>query len=189
MIVFIEGKIEALMPTKALFNVGGLGYQVNIPLSTYSALADEEYTYGRLLTHQVLREDADILYGFSTQKELDMFRLLLTAPGIGPGAALSCLSHRSADELASIIGNGQSDLLRKIKGIGEKGATQIIVSLQKTFKDAAPIEEKPTANQDAISALIGLGYTKKDAEKAVALVDQSLPLNDIIRLSLSSLSK
>jgi holliday junction DNA helicase RuvA len=187
MIVFIEGKIDELWPHKAVFAIGGLGRLVHIPLSTHTAL--EDVSHARLHTHHIIREDADLLFGFKTEEELDMFRDLLSVPNIGPSAALSCLSAHSVDELKSIIGNGQSDVLRKIKGIAEKASSQIIVSLQKKFKDAPAKELFSPINEEAVMGLVGLGYNKKDAEKAVAKVDPGLSVTDTIVRSLSMLSK
>lgn len=211
MIVFISGKVDLLTPTKAVFNINGLGYQVNIPLSTYRAMIDAESeaqqqhaaVYGSaytvpstylehkqiLLTHQIIREDANLLFGFFTQEELDMFRHLLSVPGIGATTALNCLSSRTVEELASAIGNGESAVLRKIKGIAEKGANQIIVSLQKMFKDAPALEAAPEPNHEAVAGLVSLGYSKKEAVAAVSKLEAGLSVAETITKALQMLSK
>ena len=142
MIEFIQGKIEELTPTKAvLLTAGGVAYDLNISVYTYSAIQGKDDT--RLYVYEAIREDAYILYGFSGRQERELFLMLISVPGIGGASARMILSSFSPSELTGIISSGNDALLKKVKGIGAKTAQRIIVDLHdkiaKTQSDDMPL--------------------------------------------------
>lgn len=192
MIGFIEGKPENLSPSQTYISIGGLGYEVNITLHTYEAIRDKNHV--RLFTHLQVREDAWTLFGFATEKEREMFQRLLSVSGVGAATARIMLSSLSADELGSIIRNGDSKALEKVKGIGAKTAQRIILELKGKIsfedKDLSPAQHNTEVN-DALYALLGLGIPKPAAEaalkKSIAQNADSLSVEELIKLSLKNL--
>ncbi len=171
MIGHLRGRLVEKRPNQVLVDVSGVGYQVNIPLSTFYALGElhEEVT---LLVHTHLREDSIALYGFLTAREKHFFELLLSASGVGPGLALKILSGMSVEELVPAIRRGDLAQLVRIPGVGKKTAERIVVELRdKLAAMEAPEEVRPTSRSaleaDVISALLNLGYDRRAAEKAV----------------------
>jgi len=171
MIGHLRGTLIDKRPNQILLEVGGVGYQVHIPLSTFYALGDlhSEVT---LLVHTHLREDAILLYGFLTSREKHFFEMLISASGVGPGLALKILSGMSVDDLVPAIRRGDLVQLTRIPGVGKKTAERIVVELRdKLAAMEAVEEEKPAAKSglegDTISALLNLGYDRRVAEKAV----------------------
>ena len=173
MIGHLRGRLVDKRPNQLLVDVSGVGYQVNIPLSTFYALGElrDEIT---LLVHTHLREDSLALYGFLTAREKQFFELLLSASGVGPALALRILSGMSVDELVPAI--RQSDLARltRIPGVGKKTAERIVVELRDklaAMKVSEPERAEPTERTaleaDVVSALLNLGYDRRTAEKAV----------------------
>jgi Holliday junction DNA helicase RuvA len=184
MITFLEGTLVETLPTQVVVAVHGVGYLVHIPLSSYDRLPALGQPI-KLLTHLAIREDAHVLYGFATAAERDLFRLLVThVSGIGPKTALDILSGMSVTHFKAAVVAGDAALLAKTKGIGKKTAERIIVELKDKVGIAAaweaasaghaptPAEEK--AN-DAVLALIALGYKQVDAHKAVKTAAERLP--------------
>jgi Holliday junction DNA helicase RuvA len=174
---FISGQIIELNPAYAVIETGGIGYVVNISLNTYSAL--EGKTETMLYLHQVVREDAHLFYGFSQKTERELFRQLISVSGVGANTARVILSSLSADELAKSIQTSDVDALKRIKGIGLKTAQRIVVDLKdKVGKGGADNEIFSTLNnttkQEALSALVMLGFAKSVAEKTI---DQILKQN------------
>jgi Holliday junction DNA helicase RuvA len=177
MIAQLRGQLADKRPNQVLIDVGGVGYQVHIPLSTFYALGElrEEVT---LLVHTHLREDAIALYGFLTAREKHFFELLISASGVGPGLALKILSGMSVDELVPAIRRGDLAQLVRIPGVGKKTAERIVVELRdKLAVMEAPEEAKPTSRTgleaDVASALLNLGYDRRAAEKAVEEAQRS----------------
>jgi holliday junction DNA helicase RuvA len=167
--------VEAL-PTHVVVGVQGIGYHVNIPLSSYDRLPPTGQGI-KILTHLAIREDAHVLYGFMSSAERDLFRLLVNnVSGIGPKTALDVLSGMSVTNFKAAVVNGDAGLLAKIKGIGKKTAERIIVELKDKVGvaaawEAASAAHAPSAEEtqinDAVLALIALGYKQVDAHKAV----------------------
>jgi Holliday junction DNA helicase RuvA len=170
MYAFIEGKIAELNPAGAVIDCQGIGYLVNISLNTYSKMVGKES--GRLYTHLVVREDAMVLYGFADVQERTVFQHLISVSGIGPNTARLILSALSPDEVADAIVNEKVKLLQSIKGIGGKSALRIIIDLKDKMQKDSPIREilgspHNTSKQEALSALVMLGFNKAMAEKAI----------------------
>ena len=176
MITFLEGTLVESLPTQVVVAVNGVGYQVQIPLSSFDKLPMPGATI-RLLTHLQVREDAHVLFGFMSAEERDLFRLLVNhVSGIGPKLALAVLSGMSVGNFKSAVVNESVDLLAKIKGVGKKTAERIVLELKDKVGIAAAWEaasagHAPNAEQmhvnDAVLALISLGYKQVDAHKAV----------------------
>lgn len=172
MIGHLRGTLIDKRPNQILLDVGGVGYQVSIPLSTFYALGDlhSEVT---LLVRTHLREDSIALYGFLTAREKHFFELLISASGVGPGLALKILSGMSVDDLVPAIRRGDLVQLTRIPGVGKKTAERIVVELRDKLAAMEAVEaEKPATRTgieaDAVSALLNLGYDRRLAEKAVA---------------------
>jgi Holliday junction DNA helicase RuvA len=184
MITFLNGKLTSGLPTQAIVDVGGVGYEVFIPLSSYDKLpaAGEPV---RILTHLHVREDAQILYGFMTVAERDLFRLLVNnVSGIGPKLALAVLSGMSVDRFKAAVVNADIASLSKISGLGKKTAERIVLELKDKLGvvaawEAASAEHAPTAEQshanEAVLALIALGYKQVDAHRTVREIQDREP--------------
>lgn len=179
MITFLEGTLLESLPTHVVVGVHGVGYHVFIPLSSYDRLPAPGQPL-KILTHLQVREDAHILYGFATSAERDLFRLLIQhVSGIGPKTALDVLSGISVANFKAAVVNGDAALLAKTKGIGKKTAERIIVELKDKVGiaaawEAASAAHAPTPEEtqvnDAVLALISLGYKQVEAHKAVRQV-------------------
>lgn len=199
MITFLEGALVEALPTYVVVGVQGVGYHVNIPLSSYDKLPPTGQGI-KILTHLAIREDAHVLYGFMSSAERDLFRLLVNhVSGIGPKTALDVLSGMSVTNFKAAVVNGDAGLLAKIKGIGKKTAERIIVELKDKVGvaaawEAASASHAPSAEEtqinDAVLALIALGYKQVDAHKAVKQIwDKSGSTNseDLVRGALKLL--
>ncbi len=196
MIYFLEGILAEKTPTRAILIVNGIGYEILIPLSTSDKLPATGSTC-RLLISEYIREDQYTLIGFLTEEERYTYNQLLNVSGIGPKIALSVLSGLSVPELVSAIASGDSKRLASISGIGKKLAERIVVELKDKFAAAAacakitaqqPISTSPTSQaiNDAVQALIALGFKAADAYKMVSSVQgkESLSTEELIRLAL-----
>src|ERR1044072_3828099 len=176
MITFLEGSLASALPTQAIVDVGGVGYEVFIPLSSYDKLPATGET-GHILTHLHVREDVQMLYGFMTAAERHLFRLLVNhVSGIGPKLALAVLSGMSVSSFKSAVVNADIASLSKISGLGKKTAGRIVLALKDKLGgvaawEAASAAHAPTAEQsqanEAVVALIALGDKQVDAHKAV----------------------
>ena len=172
MIGSLRGKLTEKRPNQILLDVGGVGYQVLIPLSTFTnlgALHDE----ATLLIHTHVREDQLALYGFLTAREKQCFELLISASGVGPVLALKILSGMSVDDLVPAVRSGDLVRLTRIPGVGRKTAERIVVELRDKLAAMETPESarQPTATEgaaaDVVSALLNLGYEERAAEQAV----------------------
>jgi holliday junction DNA helicase RuvA len=172
MIGQLRGKLAEKRPNQVLVDVGGVGYVVLVPLSTFAALGDL-HTEVTLLVHTHVREDALSLYGFVSSREKHLFELLISASGVGPSLALKILSGMSVDELVPAIRGNDVAQLTKIPGVGRKTAERIVVELKDKLETVAIEAQKPTAaspegiEADVVSALVNLGYEARLAEQAV----------------------
>lgn len=176
MIAFLEGVLAEALPTQIVVNVHGVGYHVLIPLSSFERLPQPGSPV-KILTHLVVREDAHVLYGFSSLGERDLFRLLLHhVTGVGPKIALAILSGMSVDMFKAAVVVGDIAAISKISGVGKKTAERIVLELKDKVGVAAEWEAAsgskvmPVGDQavhDAVLALISLGYKQADAHKAV----------------------
>ena len=200
MITFLEGVLVEAMPTHVVVAVQGIGYHVGIPLSSYDRLPAVGQQI-KILTHLQVREDAHILYGFCSAAERDLFRLLVAnVSGIGPRTALDVLSGTSVTSFKAAVVAGDTASLSRIKGIGKKTAERIVVELKDKVGVAAAWEaasagHAPTPQEaqinDAVLALIALGYKQVDAHKAVKAVQDKgggvQKVEDVVRAALKSL--
>src|SRR5467141_921818 len=176
MITFLHGRLTSALPTQAIVDVGGVGYEVFIPLSSFDKLPAPGQPV-QILTHLHVREDAQILYGFMTAAERDLFRLLVNhVSGIGPKLALAVLSGMSVNNFKSAVVNADIVSLSKISGLGKKTAERIVLELKDKLGvvaawEAASAGHAPTPEQsqanEAVLALIALGYKQIDAHKLV----------------------
>jgi Holliday junction DNA helicase RuvA len=197
MIATISGKLTEKKPTSLTVEVGGIGYALHVPLSTY----DEVGAVGesvRLYTHLKVRDDAMELYGFATVEERSLFTLLMSVTGIGPKAALNILSSSRPGALYEAISGGNEDLLRSIPGIGKKMAGRLIVELREKLPLIPTPGAMPSAPdagvggkifEDAVTALTSLGYTRSSAAKAVQRAqsagDAPMDLESLVRAALA----
>lgn len=172
---FIRGKIEEITPAYVILVNNNVGYFLNITLNTYTFLREKEEC--SLYLHEVIREDAFILYGFSEKSEREVFRQLLSVSGIGANTSCMILSSLNVSELKNAIINEEVNTLKNIKGIGAKSAQRIIVDLKDKISKEETSEEifsgiDNTIKDEAFSALVTLGFNKKKVEKV---------LDDIVR--------
>lgn len=184
MIHHLTGTLVDALPTQIVVDVAGVGYHVLIPLSSYDRLPSTGSQL-KILTHLAIREDAHVLYGFMTTAERDLFRLLVMhVSGIGPKSALDVLSGTTVTLFKAAVVAGDIAALSKIKGIGKKTAERIVVELKDKVGitaawEAASSAHAPSAEEvrlnDAVLALIALGYKQVDAHKAVKTVNTKLP--------------
>jgi Holliday junction DNA helicase RuvA len=173
MIGQLRGRLADKRPNHLLVDVGGVGYLVAVPLSTYAALGDL-HTEVTLLIHTHVREDALTLYGFLSSREKHFFELLLGASGVGPTLALKILSGMSVEELVPAIRTGDVARLTRIPGVGRKTAERMVVELKDKLEAVVVAGERPAVaspagvEADVASALVNLGYEQRAAESAVA---------------------
>lgn len=195
MIEFIQGKIEELTPTQAvLFTQGGVAYDLNISVYTYSALQGNDSA--RLYVYEAIREDAYILYGFSGKQERELFLMLISVPGIGGASARMILSSLSPQELVGIISSGNDALLKKVKGIGAKTAQRIIVDLRDKIAKGQTGEiqldmtsgmQTGQSASEAVTALVTLGFPQAASQKVVSAIlkeNATLSVEQVIREAL-----
>jgi Holliday junction DNA helicase RuvA len=173
---YIEGKLVEKNLTNVVIESNGIGYLINISLNTYSLLGDEEKC--KLYTHFIVREDAQLLYGFAEEEERKLFRHLISVSGVGANTARLILSSLSPNELYEAIISNNVPVLQSIKGIGSKTAQRIIVDLRdKLEKEGIPTEklgiQHNTKKDEALSGLIILGFNKNTAEKALTKILQT----------------
>src|SRR5258708_10359682 len=172
MIGQLRGRLAEKRPNQVLVDVGGVGYLVQVPLSTYAALG-ELHTEVTLLIHTHVREDALALYGFGSSREKHFCEMLLSASGVGPTLALKILSGMSVEELVPAIRGSDLARLTKIPGVGRKTAERMVVELKDKLETVTAETEKPAASSpagieaDVASALVNLGYDGRAAEVAV----------------------
>lgn len=197
MIGRITGTLLEKHPPQVLVEVGtdkaGVGYELEVPMSTFFSLpaTGERVT---LLTHFVVREDAQLLYGFLTQKERGAFRELIRISGVGPKLALAVLSGLSVDELAQCVALQESGRLTKVPGIGKKTAERLLLELKGKLADALPqaaggISTPAGVASDALNALLALGYSEREALPTLKQLPDGLGLEESIRQALKLLVK
>lgn len=197
MITFLEGKLDSKQPTHAVMNLGGVGYEVFIPLSSYDRLPPEGECC-RILTYHHMTESDQRLFGFCTEDEREMFVRLLAISGIGPRLAIGVLSGLSVRELKIAIANSDVKRLSSISGIGKKTAERIVIELRDKFLSAMQMDvfsasgAEPggdTRLRDAALALAALGHKPDDAAKmikaAAVKMNEKTTVEDLIRLALT----
>jgi len=190
----IHGRIAAKMPPQLLVDVGGVGYEIEAPMSTFFLLpaVGEEV---RLLTHLVVREDAQLLYGFSTEEERRLFRNLLKVSGIGPKIALALLSGISVEGFAHCIQNQDVSALTKVPGIGRKIAERLLIEMRDRLNGAQSLPGATTvpvgtsAEAEAFGALVALGYKPAEATRLLKTVEGTATTEEMIRRALQSAAR
>jgi holliday junction DNA helicase RuvA len=195
MIAYIDGKLTFKDPTHVIIDVGGIGYEIRISLTTYSALADGERC--RLYTFLHIKEDAHTLYGFMDTAEKSMFLSLISISGVGPGTALMVMSSLSASELQQAVVREDVRTIQSVKGVGAKTAQRIILELRDKFKKDILLETPNitaighnTSRNEALSALITLGFARLVAEKTLDAIikreGSQLSVEELIKFALKS---
>jgi len=190
---FIQGEIVELNPAIAVIQTGGIGFAIHISLNTYSALNGQKQV--RIFTHLIVREDAQLLYGFATVAERELFRSLISVNGVGASTALMMLSSLSPEEIVSAISTDNVYLLKSVKGIGIKTAQRIIIDLKDKIgkvstQEQILIPENNTIRNEALSALVMLGFARKETEAALGKVLKENPgstVETVIKLTLKRL--
>jgi Holliday junction DNA helicase RuvA len=194
MYAYIDGKLSFKCPTYVVIEAGGVGYHINISLNTFSSIQDQERC--KLYTWLHVKEDAHTLYGFAEEGERRLFLHLISVSGIGPNTGRMMLSSITPQEIQQAIVNGDVPLIQRIKGIGPKSAQRLILELKDKLKregydSLISIPKNHTVKDEALSALIMLGFAKNAAEKALdQAINQSngsLTVEALIKIALKSL--
>lgn len=197
MIYSVRGKLIYAQGETAVIECAGVGYECRTSFMTQQAIAGKEEIM--LYTHLAVREDAVELFGFYTKEELESFRMLIGVSGVGPKAALSILSSCTPSQFALAVETGDSSAFTKVKGIGAKTAQRIVLELKDKVAKGNKISVRgeaaavsPVMNdslQEAITALVVLGYSESEASAAIAKLDTSLSTEELIKKALMSLAK
>ena len=200
MIEYIKGELVELTPAQAIIETGGVGYALSISLNTYTALQGQKTA--KLLVHEALvaggRDDSYTLYGFSTQQERQLYRLLISVSGVGANSARMILSAMSTVELCNVISAGNDRMLKTVKGIGAKTAQRIIVDLKDKILASGIAQELPATagvadsvdnnvKEEAVGALTMLGFAPAASAKVVGeiLTEQpQLPVEQVVKIAL-----
>lgn len=193
MIAHIQGRLTEKTPTYVVIDCGGVGYHILISLNTFSLLSDGEQC--KLLTHLAVREDAHLLYGFKEESERALFRLLITVSGVGSSTALMILSALSPNETRQAILSNDINALKGVKGIGAKTAQRIVIDLKdKLAKDSLESDFSfgidNTVKEEALSALVMLGFNKIQADKSIGKILKATPdltVEELIKQVLKSI--
>ncbi|MDM8306785.1 MULTISPECIES: Holliday junction branch migration protein RuvA [Bacteroidaceae] len=198
MIEYIKGELAEATPALAVVDCNGVGYGINVSLNTYSAIQGKKEV--KLFIYEAIREDAYVLYGFSTKQERELFLLLISVPGIGGNTARMILSALSPRELCHVISTGNDKLLKTVKGIGLKTAQRIIVDLKDKIASTDMEETGTVASvritvnseiyEEAVAALVMLGFAQAPSQKAVINILKAEPdatVEQVIKLALKML--
>ena len=181
MIEYIKGEIVELTPARMILECGGIGYELNISLTTYSAFNGKQT--GKLFVYEVIREDAHLLFGFAERMERELFLLLTSVSGVGPNTARMILSSLPPKELVETIASKNEAVLTAVKGIGSKTAQRILVDLKNKVKsvegltpvDVVAAPSNGAVAEEAVAALVMLGFQKAASQKAVTAILKGSP--------------
>lgn len=193
MIAMLKGSVADRATSDIVLDVGGVGYEVSVPMSTFEKLP-EEGGEAKLFVQTVVREDAIQLFGFSTREEKAAFQALVKVSGIGAKTALAVLSGMPVATLASAVASGESDLLTKIPGIGKKTAARLVLELkgklgselEAAAAGTAPRPAPGSVRADVVAGLVALGYTEREATAAAKDLPEGISASDGIRMALRS---
>lgn len=196
MIEYIRGEIVELSPAQMVIECAGIGYGLNISLTTYSAF--DKRREGKVYVHEVIREDVHLLFGFASREERELFLLLTSVSGVGPNTARMILSSLKPSDLIDVIASGDDVSLTAIKGIGSKTAQRIVVDLKNKVRPVEGLDERKAAArtgrsdtaEEAVAALVMLGFQKAASQKAVDSLLKGTPdmtVEQLIKTSLKML--
>lgn len=199
MIEYVKGLLDELTPAMAVVECQGVGYGLNISLNTFSAIQGQ--TQVKLYTYEAIREDAHVLFGFSTKQERELFTLLISVPGIGGSTARMILSALTPAELSDVISSGNDRILKAVKGIGQKTAQRIIVDLKDKIATVGIESGQPVVGQvthsaneevkdEAVAALTMLGFPPAPSQKVVLAIlkeEPEMKVEQVIKLALKRL--
>ena len=193
MITHLKGKLVEKSPTNVVIEVNGIGYWVNISLTTFSQIPDNENI--KLFTHLQIKEDSHSLYGFYSKKERDIFRLLISVSGVGTSTARTMLSSLNPQQVVEAISSNNVSIVQSVKGIGSKTAQRLIIELRdKILKiydlDETYVNSNNTIREEALSALEVLGINKKSSERLVDNIikeNQDISVEEIIKETLKNI--
>jgi len=193
MITHLKGKLVEKSPTNVVIEVNGIGYWVNISLTTFSQITDNENI--KLYTHLQIKEDSHSLYGFYSKKERDIFRLLISVSGVGTSTARTMLSSLNPQQVVEAISSNNVSIVQSVKGIGSKTAQRLIIELRdKILKiydlDESYVNSNNTTREEALSALEVLGINKKSSERLVDNIikeNQDISVEEIIKETLKNI--
>ena len=193
MIGRLSGVLLEKNPPQVLLDVGGVGYEIDVPMSTFYNLPKIGDKVA-LFTQLIVREDAHLLYGFGTEAERATFKQLLKVSGVGPKVGLAVLSGMSVNDLAEAVATQETGRLTRVPGIGKKTAERLMLELKDKLKVDVRISvggeaSKPSASADILNALISLGYNEKEALYAIKELPKDIAVSDGIRQALKLLSK
>lgn len=189
MIAHVSGVVAEKFGGSVIVDVSGIGYEVAVPLGDFEAVTLDETV--KFYTYHHVREQAEELFGFSSLAAKKLFELLITVQGVGPKAALAILSLGPAEQVRNAIANGDVAFVTKASGVGKKSAERVIVDLADkvglpTRYEKAAIQTELNTNDEALEALMALGYTLADATKALEKVDRTLPTGQRVREALKA---
>ena len=191
MIARLNGILIEKSPPQVIVDCNGVGYEVEVPMSTFYNLPEVGNKI-QLLIHFVVREDAQLLYGFGSEQEKSTFKQLLKVNGIGAKSALSILSGVAIDDLVEAVNRQEVGMLTRIPGIGKKTAERLLLELKDKFAitgSTTTTSQPKSASYDVLNALIALGYNEREAGAAVKLLPKEVTVADGIKQALKSLSK
>jgi Holliday junction DNA helicase RuvA len=193
MIDYIKGSVAELNPAYVVIDNHGIGFMLNISLSTYDVIAAAGQEEAMLYTYEVIREDAHLLYGFATKREREAFLQLISVSGVGPNIARMILSSMSVDEFSQAVAGNNVAMFKAVKGVGAKTAQRIIVDLKDKIKpsDSTLLNQTSTATSEvfdeALAALVMLGFTQQASQKVLKSLFSSHPtltVEQAIKMSL-----
>lgn len=191
MIARLHGRLLEKSPPMIVVDCQGVGYEVEVPMSTFYNLPELGQAV-QILTHMVVREDAQLLYGFGSEQEKNTFKQLLKVNGIGAKSALSILSGLSVSDLMLAVSQQEVSMLTRIPGIGKKTAERLLLELKDKFVVSGSVSAQPSikaANDDILNALVALGYHEREAAATVKLLEPGTGVSEGIRQALKYLSK
>lgn len=190
MIACLNGLLLEKTPPFIVLDCAGVGYELEVPMSTFYQLPELGAKL-TLLTHMVVREDAQLLYGFATKQEKDTFRQLLKINGVGAKSALAILSGMSIDDLTEAVANQDVALMTRVPGVGKKTAERLLLELKGKFEvsHASVAGEPKSSKQDVLNALLALGYNEREASASVKSLEKDIGVSEGIKLALQWLSK
>ncbi len=191
MIARLNGRLLEKSPPLIVVDCNGVGYEVEVPMSTFYNLPEIGQPV-QLLTHMVVREDAQLLYGFGSEQEKNTFKQLLKVNGIGAKSALSILSGVSVNDLMLAVSQQEVAMLTRVPGVGKKTAERLLLELKGKFVVTGSTSAQPVAKaatDDILNALVALGYNEREATATVKLLEPGVGVTDGIRQALKYLSK